>query len=80
MEGKKPPKQLSTSELFGKSSIMAAIIAIPSLGGFAIGWYILDDLISAIVIGVVIHLVVLVFSFRISKRLFDRTPKTEKDL
>lgn len=59
---------------------MAAIIAIPSLGGFAIGWYILDDLISAIVIGVVIHLVVLVFSFRISKRLFDRTPKTEKDL
>ena len=59
---------------------MAAIIAIPSLGGFGIGWYILDDLISAIVIGVVIHLVVLIFAFRISKKLFDRTPKTEKDL
>ncbi len=80
LEGKEPPKQLSTSELFAKSSIMAAIIAIPSLGGFAIGWYVLDDLISAIVIGVVIHFVVLIFAFRISKKLFDRSPKTKKDL
>ncbi|HET6518172.1 MAG TPA: hypothetical protein VFG25_08155 [Nitrosopumilaceae archaeon] len=77
MEGKKPPKQLSTTELFTKSSVMAAIIAIPSLAGFGIGWYILDDLIPSAIIGVIIHFIVLAFSFRISKRLFDKSQKTE---
>ena len=80
MEGKKSPKQLTTSELFAKSSVMAAIIAIPSLAGFGIGWYILNDLIPSAIIGVVIHFIVLAFSFRISKKLFDRTPKPETDL
>jgi len=80
LEGKKPPKQLSTTELFTKSSVMAAIIAIPSLAGFGIGWYVFDDLIPSAIIGVIIHFIVLAFSFRISKRLFDKTPKTEKDL
>ena len=80
LEGKKSPKQLSTTELFTKSSVMAAIIAIPSLAGFGIGWYILDDLIPSAIIGVVIHFIVLAFSFRISKKLFDKSQKTEKDL
>ena len=81
MESKKPPRiQLSTYDLFVKSSIMAAIIVIPSLAGFGVGWYILDDLISSIIVGLAMHFVVLVFSFRISKKLFDRSPKTETDL
>ena len=80
MEGKKSPKQLTTSELFAKSSVMAAIIAIPSLAGFGIGWYVLNDLIPSAIIGVVIHFIVLAFSFRISKKLFDRTPEPETDL
>lgn len=80
MEGKKSPKQLTTSELFAKSSVMAAIIAIPSLAGFGIGWYILNDLIPSAIIGVVIHFIVLAFSFKISKKLFDRTSKPETDL
>ncbi len=80
LEGKKPPKQLTTSELFAKSSVMAAIIAIPSLAGFGIGWYVLNDLIPSAIIGVVIHFIVLAFSFKISKKLFDRTPKPETDL
>lgn len=45
-----------------------------------VGWYILDDLIPSAIIGMVIHFIVLAFSFRISKRLFDKTHRTEKDL
>jgi hypothetical protein len=77
---KKSPKQLTTAELFVKSSVMAAIIAIPSLAGFGIGWYVLNDLIPSAIIGVIIHFIVLAFSFRISKKLFDRTSKTQTDL
>ena len=80
LEGKEPPKQLSTTELFAKSSVMAAILAVPSLAGFGIGWYVLDEWIPALIIGVIIHFIVLAFSFRISKRLFGKSSKTEKDL
>ncbi len=78
LEGKKPPKQLSTTELFTKSSVMAVIIAIPSLAGFGIGWYVFDDLIPSAIIGVVIHFIVLAFHLEYQKDFLIKHLKLKK--
>jgi len=66
----KDPQNISTKELFAKGSIIALMVIIPSLGTFGVSWYLLDDLIQAAIIGGVVHFIALIFSFKISKKLF----------
>ncbi len=73
-------QNISTKELFAKGSIIAIMVIIPSLGIFGISWYILDDLFQAAIIGGVVHLIVMIFSFKISKNFFVNKSDTKTDL
>lgn len=59
-----------TKEIFLKGSIIGAIITVPSLIAFFIGWSIFEDKMIGLVIGVVIHFIAMGFSFKIAKKLF----------
>jgi len=52
-----------------KGTIIAIIIAIPSLVSFMIAWALLDNLLIAALIGVVIHFIAMGFALKISKKL-----------
>jgi len=65
--------KLSIIEIFLKGSIVALIVAMPSIFAFLLSWAILDDLIKAIIIGAVVHFVAMGFSLRISKKLLVKT-------
>ncbi len=76
----KDPQNISTKELFAKGSIIAIMVIIPSLGIFGISWYILNDLFQAAIIGGVVHLIAMIFSFKISKNFFVNKSDTKTDL
>jgi len=76
----KDPQNISTKELFAKGSIIAIMVIIPSLGIFGISWYILDDLFQAAIIGGVVHLIAMIFSFKILKKFFVSKSDTKTDL
>lgn len=59
-----------TRGIFLKSSIIGAIISVPSLSAFFISWLILGDKITSLIIGVVVHFIGMGFAIKISKRLF----------
>lgn len=61
---------LSSKEMFLKGTIIATLITIPSLAAFFVGWYFLDDLITAAIIGVIIHFIAMGFSLKFSKKIF----------
>ena len=73
-------QNISTKELFAKGSIIAIMVIIPSLGIFGISWYILNDLFQAAIIGGVVHLIAMIFSFKISKIFFVNKSDTKTDL
>jgi len=73
-------QNISTKELFAKGSIIAIMVIIPSLGIFGISWYILDDLFQAAIIGGAVHLIAMIFSFKISKKFFVSKSDTKTDL
>jgi len=56
--------------IFLKGTIIAIIITIPSISAFFIVWTVLDDIINAAMISVVIHFISMLFSLKISKKLF----------
>ena len=60
---------LSKRDILLKGTIIALILTIPSLIGFAISWMITDDLLVSAVIGGLIHFVAMGFSLKISKKL-----------
>ena len=53
-----------------KGLIVDLMILVPSLSAFGISWYLFEDLIQASIIGVVVHLIAMGISFKISKKLF----------
>jgi len=56
-------------EIVLRGTIIAIIITIPSLVAFVLTWVFLDDLISGAFSGVVVHLIALIFAWKISKKL-----------
>ena len=70
MEDKNNNSKFSSKDIFLKGSIIALIVTIPSLTAFGISWKLLDDLIQAAIIGGVVHFISMIFSFKISKKLF----------
>ena len=58
--------------MYLKGTIIALIVTIPSLTAFGISWTLLDDLIQAAIIGGIVHFIAMIFSFKISKKLFAK--------
>ena len=65
---KKNPK-LTKQDVLLKGTIIAIIITVPSLVTFIIIWFVLDDLITAMIIGAIVHFIAMGFSLKISKKL-----------
>ncbi len=56
-------------EIVLRGTIIAIIITVPSLVAFVLIWIFFDDFILGAFSGVVVHLIALVFSWKISKKL-----------
>ena len=65
----KKTSKLTKQDVLLKGTIIAMIIAVPSLATFLITWVVLDDLITAMIIGAIIHFIAMGFSLKISKKL-----------
>ena len=48
---------------------MGAIVTIPSIIVFLITWIVLDNLITAIIVGAIVHFITMGFSLKISKKI-----------
>jgi len=69
----KKDKPLASNRIgdpFVKGTIIAIIITIPSLIAFFVSWNLLNDIITAAIIGTVIHFIGLVSSLKFSKKIF----------
>jgi hypothetical protein len=61
--------KLKISEIVLKGTIMATIVTVPSIIAFLIIWIILDNLITAVIVGGIIHFIAMGFSIKISKKI-----------
>jgi len=61
--------KLTIPEIVLRGTIIAIIITVPSLVAFVLTWVILDDFVSGAFSGVVVHLIALIFSWKIAKKL-----------
>jgi hypothetical protein len=61
--------KLTISEIVLKGTIMATIVTIPSIIAFLISWTVLDNLITAAIVGGIIHFIAMGFSLKISKKI-----------
>jgi hypothetical protein len=61
--------KLTPSEIVLKATIIAVIITVPSIVTFFISWIILENLISAAILGAVVHFIAMGFSLKISKNI-----------
>jgi len=61
--------KLKISEIVLKGTIMATIVTVPSILAFLIIWIILDNLITAVIVGGIIHFITMGFSIKISKKI-----------
>ena len=64
--------KFSTKDMYLKGTIIALIVTIPSLTAFGISWKLLDDLIQAAIIGGIVHFISMIFSFKLSKKIFAK--------
>ena len=61
--------KLKISEIILKGTMMGAIVTIPSIIAFLITWIVLDNLITAIIVGGIVHFIAMGFSLKISKKI-----------
>ena len=61
--------KLKISEIILKGTIMGAIVTIPSIITLLITWIVLDNLITAIIVGAIVHFIAMGFSLKISKKI-----------
>ena len=61
--------KLKISEIILKGTIMGAIVTIPSIIAFLITWIALDNLMTAIIVGAIVHFIAMGFSLKISKTI-----------
>jgi hypothetical protein len=60
---------LKFSEIVLKATIMATILTVPSIIAFLISWTVFDNLITAAIIGGIVHFIAMGFSLKISKKI-----------
>ncbi|HJM79492.1 MAG TPA: hypothetical protein QF656_03030 [Nitrosopumilus sp.] len=61
--------KLTLSEILFKGTIMATIVTVPSIVAFLIVWIILENLLTAIIIGGIVHFIAMGFSLKISRKI-----------
>jgi hypothetical protein len=61
--------KLKISEIILKGTIMGTIVTIPSIIAFLITWIALDNLMTAIIVGAIVHFIAMGFSLKISKKI-----------
>ena len=64
--------KLKISEIILKGTIMGAIVTIHSIIVFLITWIVLDNLITAIIVGGIVHFIAMGFSLKISKKILSK--------
>ncbi len=69
--------KLSIQDLIMRGTIMALIIAVPSITVFFVAWVILDDLLVAAIIGAIVHFIAMGFSLKISKKFLVKSQKND---
>lgn len=72
MTDKPNPGGLSAKDLVVRGTVIALVVAVPSVSAFLVGWTVLDDLLQAAIVGAVVHFVAMGFSLRFSKRFLVR--------
>jgi len=72
LSDEKKADKLTTTGIILKGTIIALFVIIPSLSTFLLMWYILDDLLQAIIIGGIVHFMAMGFSWKISKKFFSK--------
>lgn len=70
----------SARQILLKGSLIALILTGSSLSSLAIAWYVLDDLMLALIISGVVYFVMMIFSIKILKRFFPHDSKANKVL
>ena len=61
--------KLSIHDIALKGTIIAFIVAIPSLFTFLLIWIVLDDLFLGVILGAFVHFIAMGFSLKISRQL-----------
>jgi hypothetical protein len=61
--------KLKISEIVLKGTIMATIVTVPSIIAFLISWIVLDNFITAVIVGGIVHFITMGFSLKISKKI-----------
>lgn len=64
--------KLTIKEIIFKGSIIAILVATPSLAAFFLSWKILENLVQAAIIGGIVHFIAMGFSLKISKKFFAK--------
>ena len=65
MVGTEKTKKLSNTEIVSKSSLVAAIVTIPTLASFFGVWQVSDNLLYGAVAGLIVNFIALGFSFKL---------------
>lgn len=63
---------ITKKDIILKGTIIAIIVTIPSLAAFFLGWYLLDNLMFAAIMGAVTHFIGMGFSLKITKKFFTK--------
>jgi len=61
--------KLKISEIVLKGTIMATLVTVPSIIAFLISWIVLDNFITAVIVGGIVHFITMGFSLKISKKI-----------
>jgi hypothetical protein len=72
LTNEKKIQKLTIKDIILKGSVIAVLVATPSVFAFILSWIILDDLLQAVIIGAVVHFIAMGFSLKISKKLLVR--------
>ena len=75
-----PAKKVTSKDLITKGSLVAIIIAVPTLIVFFIIWTITNDLIFGGVAGLITNFITLGISFKIVTKKFVKKPKDDFEL
>jgi hypothetical protein len=61
--------KLSIPEIVLKGTIIAVIITVPSIMAFLLSWFILNDFMTAVILGGIVHFIAMGFGLKISKKI-----------
>ena len=73
-------KKLSTGEIIMKSSLVAVIIAIPTVVAFLAVWILSNDLLYGAISGIVMNFIAMGASFKIVKNFFSKDQSKNSEI